>query len=452
MIANESKEGGQFKMNRKKSLELWERAKEIIPGGTQLLSKRPEMFLPDQWPSYYSKAKGVEVWDLDGNKFIDMSMSGIGACILGYADPDVDAAVKEVIDLGTMCTLNCPEDVKLADLLCKLHQWADMVRFARTGGEAVAIAIRIARAYTGKDKIAFCGYHGWHDWYLSANLADNSNLDSHLLSGLEPAGVPRSLRETAIPFTYNQSDELDDIVERYGEQLAAIIMEPVRYHEPKEGFLHHVRDVANQTGVVLIFDEVSSGWRMLVGGAHLLYGVNPDVAVFAKGISNGYPMGAVIGRGYIMQAAQGTFISSTYWTERIGPTAALATIKKLQTQHVPEHLCRIGNRIRKGWEETASRYGLKITIQGIPPLSMFSLDYPEHEQAIHTLFTQAMLDRGFLASKQFYATYAHTDGHVDSYLTAVDGAFKLIAYALENNEVEKLLRGPEACTGFRRLA
>lgn len=432
--------------------KLYIKAKTRIPGGTQLLSKRPEMFLPEQWPSYYSKAKGAEVWDLDGNKFIDMSISGIGACILGYADSDVDMAVKGAINLGTMCTLNCPEEVKLADLLCKLHPWADMVRFARTGGEAVAIAVRIARAYTGKDKVAFCGYHGWHDWYLSANLAYESSLDGHLLPGLEPLGVPRSLKETALPFAYNQTNELDAIISKHGEQLGAIIMEPVRYHEPEEGFLEHVREVANETGAVLIFDEVTSAWRMTIGGIHLLYAVNPDIAVFAKGISNGYPMAAIIGAGDVMQAAQKAFISSTYWTERIGPTAALATIKKLQSCQVPEHLCRIGNLVRKGWKEAADHYGLRIAIQGIPPLSMFSLDYPDHKQAVYTLFTQAMLDRGFLASKQFYATYAHQDNHVDDYLSAVDQTFTLIANALENNEVEKLLRGPEAHEGFRRLA
>jgi len=327
-----------------------------------------------------------------------------------------------------------------------------MVRFARTGGEAVAIAIRIARAYTGKDKVAFCGYHGWHDWYLSANLADDSSLDGHLLPGLEPVGVPRSLKETAIPFTYNQTNELNAIISRYGEQLGAIIIEPVRHREPEDGFLQYVRDVANRTGAVLIFDEVTSAWRMTIGGIHLLYGVNPDMAVFAKGISNGYPMGAIIGVGDIMQAAQKTFISSTYWTGRIGPTAALATIKKLQSCQVPEHLCRIGSRVRKCWKETADRYGLKITIQGIPTLGIFWLDYPEHKQALYTLFTQAMLDRGFLASKQFYATYAHRDSHVDDYLSAVDQTFKLLASALENNKVEKLLRGPKAHEGFRRLA
>lgn len=435
-----------------KSLELYEKAKKLIPGGTQLLSKRPEMFLPEQWPSYYTKCKGVEVWDLDGTKYMDMSISGVSACILGYADPDVNTLVKKAINSGSMCTLNCHEEVELAELLCELHPWADMVRFARCGGEAMAIAIRIARAATGKDKVVFCGYHGWHDWYLSANLADNASLNGHLLPGLEPTGVPRCLKGTTIPFNYNKPDELDKLVNKLGKEIGVIVMEPVRYTEPKESFLCHIRNVANRINAVLIFDEVTSGWRMNVGGIHLLYRVNPDIAVFAKGMSNGYPMGAIIGRRDVMQAAQKTFISSTYWTERIGPTAALATIRKLRAHNVPKHLCRIGNRVRKGWGEIANRHQLKITIQGIPPLSTFSLDYGKHTQTLHTLFTQFMLDRMFLASKTFSITYAHQDSHVDKYLEAVDEVFQLIAQAIESNKTEKLLRGPVAHVGFRRLA
>src|SRR2546425_1770446 len=213
---------------KSKGQQMAERARERIPGGTQLLSKRPEMFLPGQWPSYYSRAKGVEVWDLDGDKYVDMSYCGIGACVLGFADPDVDSAVRAAIESGTMTTLNCPEDVELADLLCELHPWADMVRYARGGGEAMAIAIRIARARTGRDKIAFCGYHGWQDWYLSANLANGDALDGHLLPGLEPAGVPRGLAGTALPFGYNKFEELKGIISTHRNDLAAIVMEPVR--------------------------------------------------------------------------------------------------------------------------------------------------------------------------------------------------------------------------------
>lgn len=431
-------------------VELYKKARRRIPGGTQLLSKRPEMFLPEQWPSYYSAAKGVEVWDLDGKKYIDMAYCGIGACVLGFADPDVDNAVHAAIDSGSMTTLNCPEEVELADLLCELHPWADMVRYARTGGEATAIAVRIARARTGRDKVAFCGYHGWHDWYLSANLAEEDALDGHLLPGLEPAGVPRGLLGTALPFHYNKIDQLEAIVAAHGDELAAIVMEPVRNYDPEPVFLERIREIATEIRAVLIFDEVTSGWRLNTGGVHLVYGVIPDMAVFSKAISNGYPMAAIIGVEDVMQAAQSSFISSTYWTERIGPAAALATIRKHQRCNVSKHLIEVGKRIQSGWRLIADRAGLSIGIIGIPPLSHFSFDY-ENSQAIHTLFTQLMLDRSFLATKAFYATYAHQDCHVEGYLEAVNETFALIARAIERDEVEKLLRGPIAHSGFRRL-
>ncbi len=438
--------------NKNEGALLYKKARTLIPGGTQLLSKRPEMFLPEQWPSYYSRAKGAEVWSIDGRKYIDMSINGVGACVLGFADPDVDSAVLEAIGKGSMSTLNCPEEVHLAELLCQLHPWAQMVRFGRCGGEAMAVAVRIARASTRRDKVAFCGYHGWHDWYISANLADDKSLDGHLLPGLNPAGIPRNLTGTAIPFAYNDSARLNEIVAEQGDQIAAIVMEPVRHQEPAPGFLEHVRKTADRIGAVLIFDEVTSGWRMNAGGIHLLHSVNPDIAVFAKGISNGYPMAAVIGRREVMESAQSTFISSTYWTERIGPVAALATIEKFRQNDVAGHLCHTGNRVRDIWNENAKRYGLNIQVHGIPPLSGFTFDYGHSSQIIHTLFTQLMLDRGFLASKSFYATYSHNSFHLEQYSAAIAESFKTIAEEIEKGCPEKLLRGPVAHTGFKRIA
>jgi glutamate-1-semialdehyde aminotransferase len=433
-------------------INLYEKAKKIIPGGTQLLSKRPEIFLPDQWPAYYSHCKGVEVNDLDDNTFIDMSICGVGACILGYADPEVDKAVKEAIDKGSMSTLNCPEEVELAELLLELHPWADMVRYARGGGEAMSVAVRIARASSGRDKVAFCGYHGWHDWYLASNLSDDSNLDGQLLPGLDPDGIPRSLNATAIPFHYNQPESLDAIISEYGDSIGAIVMEPLRHSKPEEGFLQHVRETADRTGAVLIFDEVTSGFRMNIGGIHLLYGVNPDIAVFAKGISNGYPMAALIGTRSVMESAQKTFISSTYWTERIGPAAALATIRKMTSHNVPMHLNKTGNAVRDIWSKKSPEQGVQIKISGISPLSILSLDYGDQSQALHTLFTQEMLNRGFLASKAFYATYAHESEHIEAYEQAVSEVFKIIADAVRYNNIEQLLKGPAAHNGFKRLA
>lgn len=433
----------------KKGIRLWQKAKNIIPGGTQLLSKRTEQILPDQWPCYFQKAKGNEVWDLDGNKYIDMSFMGIGSCILGYADPDVDKAVKKVIEQGSMSTLNSPEEVELAELLCQIHPWAEMARFARTGGEAMAIAVRISRAYSGKEKLAFCGYHGWSDWYLAANLADNKNLDGHLLPGLEPRGVPRGLKGTAIPFHYNKIEELEKIVEE--NDIGVIVMEPVRFEKAEDNFLEKVREIANKIGAVLIFDEITSGFRFNIGGAHLKYGVNPDMAVFAKGMSNGFPMAAIIGKKDIMQAAQDTFISSTYWTERIGPAAALATIKKMRDKKVPDYLEELGKKLIKGLKELAAKHSLKLSITGLPALIHFSFDYEKESQAIKTLFTQEMLKRGILASTGIYVSYAFKEEHVNKYLDNIDQVFALIKKAIEEDRVYSLLEGPIAHKGFQRL-
>ena len=436
-------------MKPKKGIKLWNEAKKIIPGGSQLLSKRAEMFLPNQWPSYFKKAKGVDVWDLDGNKYMD-TWASIGACILGYADPDVNKAVKKAVVSGSISTLNSPEEVELAKLLCKLHPWAKMVRYARTGGEAMAVAIRIARTHSKKDKIAFCGYHGWQDWYLSANLASDKNLDGHLLPGLEPKGVPRRLKDTVIPFHYNKIKELKRVVSK-NKDIGVIVMEPLRGHKPENNFLQKVRKIANQAGAVLVFDEITIGWRLCCGGAHLKYGVNPDIAVFAKGISNGFPMAAIIGKEKVMQAAQTSFISSTYWTEKIGFVAALSTIKKMINKKVPNHLNKIGNLFIKDLKKIADNNGLKLKIFGLPPLFHFSFDCGKDSQAIRTLFTQEMLKRGILASGGVYVSYSLKEKHAKKYIKAAEEVFSLLKKAIDQNKIYDLLKGPIAHRKFERL-
>jgi glutamate-1-semialdehyde 2,1-aminomutase len=434
-----------------KSLKMQERARQRIPGMTQLLSKRPDMFSSGVWPGYYSKAKGVEIWDLDGNQYIDMSIAGIGANILGYADPDVDSAVHEAIDRGSSSSLNCPEEVELADLLCEIHPWAEKVRFARTGGESMAIAVRIARAYTGRDKVAFCGYHGWHDWYLAANLGAENALGEHCVPGLNPRGVPKGLAATAFPFRYNHIEELESIIKEHKTDLGAVIMEPIRTEQPVPGFLESVRALTDEIKAVLIIDEISAGFRMNSGGAHLLSGIIPDMAVFSKALGNGYPIAAVIGKGEVMEAAQSTFISSTMWTERIGPTAALATIRKHKKVDAGRHLVAIGKQVQEGWTHLAKKKGLNIYVGGIPPLSHFSFEY-DNGNAMKALFIQLMLERGILASNLFYSMYAHMEQHVDQYLLAVDDAFTEISAAIRAREINKRLKGMPASAGFKRLA
>lgn len=439
-----------MKIRIPESLAMQERAKQRIPGMTQLLSKRPDMFSLGVWPGYYSRAQGVEVWDLDGNRYIDMSIGGIGANVLGYADPDVDAAVIEAIGRGVSSSLNCPEEIELADLLCELHPWADMVRYTRTGGEAMAVAVRIARAHTGRDIVAFCGYHGWHDWYLAANLGTENALGGHLLPGLEPLGVPRGLQGTALPFRYNNLEDLQRIVAQNRGKLAAIVMEPIRNEHPSDAFLTGVRTLANEAGAVLVVDEISAGFRMNSGGAHLLLGLQPDIAVFSKALGNGYPIGAIIGKGTIMQAAQRSFISSTCWTERTGPAAAVATLRKHRELQVGKHLIAIGERVQSGWRALFAKHGLPAHVRGIPPLSHFSFDH-SLAQSLKALFVQLMLERGFLASNSFYAMYAHQTSQVDSYLAAADATLAEIAAALERGDVDKRLEGQPSSVGFKRL-
>ena len=431
---------------------LWNRAKKIIPGGSQLLSKRSDMFLPDLWPSYYKKAKGVQVWDLDDNNYIDMSIMGVGSCSLGYADDDVDNGVKNAVENGSMCTLNCYEEVELAEKLLKIEPWADMVRFSRSGGESTTMAIRIARAATNKDKVAFCGYHGWHDWYLSANLSDNNNLSEHLLPGLNPLGVPKNLKKTVFPFNYNQIEELEKIIEENPKDMAAIIMEPVRNYHPDDSFLKKVRKIADSIGAVLIFDEITSGWRLRVGGAHKIYNIDPDIIVFGKAMGNGYPTGAIMGKADIMEVAQDTFISSTFWTERVGSAAALATINKIEEVNNPKHLINIGKYINKGWNDCADSNNLEIEIVGVPPLTTCLFDYDEDTAIqLQTLFTQEMLKRGYLAWNHIFTSYKHTENIVDNYMEHVDEVFSLLAKSVNDGNLNEQLIGPTATKGFKRL-
>ncbi|MCA9555286.1 MAG: aminotransferase class III-fold pyridoxal phosphate-dependent enzyme, partial [Myxococcales bacterium] len=408
---------------------LYQRARQIIPGASQLLGKRAEMYLPDLWPAYYRAAKGAEVWDLDGRRYLDFTMVGIGTSVLGYADEDVEQAVMAAVRAGPMCTLNPPEEVALAELLLELHPWAEMVSYARTGGEVMAKAVRTARAATGRDKVAFSGYHGWHDWYLATNLGAGDALNGHLLPGLEPAGVPSGLAGSALPFAYNRLEELERIAAAHGDQLAAIVMEPVRSEGPAPGFLEAVRALADRLGAVLIFDEITCGFRMNTGGMHQLYGVEPDIVTYAKTMSNGFAMAAMMGKRSVMDAVQRTFISSAYWTERVGPAAALATVTKHRRIDAGRTVAEIGTRVQAAWREAADAAGLPIKVFGIPPLASFSIDHAD-APALTTLFIQDMLDRGYLASDRFYATVCHTPEHVDGYVEAMGGAFQRCGEAL----------------------
>jgi glutamate-1-semialdehyde aminotransferase len=432
-----------------KGQKLYKKAKTLIPGGTMLLSKRPEMFLPEQWPAYFSKAKGCIVWDLDDRPYIDMSIMGIGTNTLGYGHEEVDEVVMQVVKKGNMSTLNCPEEVLLAEKLIEINPWADMVRYARSGGEANAIAIRIARAASGRDKVAICGYHGWHDWYLSVNHNQDDLLSEHLLSGLDTAGVPKNLKNTVFPFHYNNFEELMQIVTN--EDIGVIKMEVLRNFGPENNFLEKVRNLSQKKNIVLIFDECTSGFRETYGGIFKKYNVEPDLTIFGKTISNGYALTAVVGKRDVMEAAQKTFISSTFWTERIGPSAALKTLEVMERIKSWEIITAIGNKMQNGWAKIAADHNLKIKISGIPALSTYAFQ-SEKNLAYKTLITQEMLKKGFLASTNFYAAIVHTDEEFDKYFDALNDVYYSIQKC-ENGELNiyNILEGPVCHTGFQRL-
>ena len=428
--------------------KLWRHALERIPGGSMLLSKSAEMMLPGAWPAYFDRASGCEVWDLDGKRYVDVGLMGVGTNILGYAHPKVDEAVRRVIDKGALSTLNAPEEVALADRLCELHPWADMVRFTRSGGEAGAVAVRIARAATGRDGVAMCGYHGWHDWYLAANLADDQALDGHLLPGLEPAGVPRALKGTSRPFAYNDLEGLRVLLE--AGDIGTIIMEVERSIPPLPGFLDGARRLADAHGAVLIFDECSSGFRQVLGGHHLVHGVEPDIASFGKTLGNGCAIYAVIGRRSVMEAANRTFISSTFWTERIGPAAALAALDAMEAEDAPARVHAIGVGVNARWRDLAEEAGLAANVSGLPALSAFSL-VGRDPATIKTSIAQSLLAEGFLAATALYASIAHEAEVLDAYGDALGTAFATVA-ARSDEELLATLPHGTSRTGFGRLA
>jgi glutamate-1-semialdehyde 2,1-aminomutase len=443
---NQIKRNQGSKMN--KGQKLYSRAKKIIPGGTMLLSKRPEMFLPENWPSYFQKSKGCKVWDLDGKEYTDMSIMGIGTNILGYGNEEVDDAVRSTISKGNMSTLNCPEEVFLAEKLIELHPWSKMVRFARSGGEANSIAIRIARAASGKDKVAICGYHGWHDWYLATNLKNEKGLDNHLLPGLSVKGIPKALSGTVFPFEYNNFESLENIIK--ANDIGTIKMEVSRNFAPKKGFLEAVRRIADENNIILIFDECTSGFRETFGGLHKKYDIIPDMMMLGKALGNGYAITAVIGKEEVMRSCQETFISSTFWTERIGPSAALKTLEVMQKEKSWEKITNIGRKVEKKWIDLGNKYGLKIITSGLPALINFSIDSKDWLK-YKTFITQEMLKKGYLASDAVYACTMHSNAVLEGYFKNIEQVFMNISKSEKDKNIDELLDGPTCHSGFGRL-
>jgi len=431
-----------------KGQELLKKAKKIIPGGNQLLSKRSEMFLPGLWPTYYKKAKGCKVWDLNNKVYYDFAGMGVTSCVLGYSNEYINRALIKGLESGSMCTLNAVEEVELAEELLNIHKWSGMAKFCKSGGEACMVAIRIARAYTNKNNIAFCGYHGWHDWYLATNMNGSKNLDKQLLPGLKAKGVSNSFKNSIKPFLYNDIASFKKLFKNNNNNIGIIIMEPMRGVKPSHNFLRQVKSIAKKNKAILIFDEITSGFKDNYGGLHLKLKVTPDMAIFGKSIGNGYPISAIIGKKDIMQVAQETFISSTMWTDRLGFIAAKVTLKKLKQLNINRLISNYGNKIKKGWIKISKKNKVKISISGQDSIPYLKFDYPNSLEIL-TYFTQEMLKKGFLAGAQVATSFAYNDKIINKYLKEVDNVFSKIQTCLRNGKFP--LKGEIKHSTFKRL-
>ena len=431
-----------------KGQELLKKAKKIIPGGNQLLSKRSEMFLPGLWPTYYKKAKGCKVWDLNNKVYYDFAGMGVTSCVLGYSNEYINRALIKGLESGSMCTLNAVEEVELAEELLNIHKWSGMAKFCKSGGEACMVAIRIARAYTNKNNIAFCGYHGWHDWYLATNMNGSKNLDKQLLPGLKAKGVSNSFKNSIKPFLYNDIASFKKLFKNNNNNIGIIIMEPMRGVKPSHNFLKQVKSIAKKNKAILIFDEITSGFKDNYGGLHLKLKVTPDMAIFGKSIGNGYPISAIIGKKDIMQVAQETFISSTMWTDRLGFIAAKVTLKKLKQLNINRLISNYGNKIKKGWIKISKKNKVKISISGQDSIPYLKFDYPNSLEIL-TYFTQEMLKKGFLAGAQVATSFAYNDKIINKYLKEVDNVFSKIQTCLRNGKFP--LKGEIKHSTFKRL-
>jgi glutamate-1-semialdehyde aminotransferase len=439
-----------FDKRYRQSSQLYQQAKELFPYGTQLFSRRPELGAFGQAPIYFERMKDAHFWDVDGNEFIDTAM-GVGPVILGYGYDSVDNAVKEQIAKGVLGSINNALEIETARKIVDMVPCAEMVKFCKSGGEAGTIAVRMARGYTGKEKVIFCGYHGWHDWYLAANLASDSSLDQHLLPNLTPKGVPKSLSGTALPFEYNNLDQLDLLLKQNSGDVACIIMEATRFKKPNHGFLEGVRRLADEHHCLLIFDEVITGFRISKGGAQEYFGITPDLATFAKAIANGYSLGAVVGKKRIMETQADNFISSTYWSDCTALAAGLATLHEIKNKPVIETINKTGQNLVLQIQKMANRSDLDLGIDGHGFNFTLHFNYGHLSNKIMTLFIQEMIAKGIFTNGVFYLCYTHTSEDIDKIISTTDEVFALLKKGIQENRIEQLLKCKERQTGFGRL-
>jgi len=440
------------KTNKQKFLiskNLWKKAKKIIAGGNHLISKNPDMLCPDIWPTYYENANGVHTIGIDKRRYLDFYLMGVGTSILGYANKNVNKKVIKTIMQGSVSSLNCYEEIRLAEYLLKINKWANKVRFARTGGEANSIAVRLARAScrSDKQKIAVCGYHGWHDWYLAANLKKNNNLDNLLIPNIPNNGVPINLKNTIVKFEFNNIQNLKKVL-KLNKDIGIIKLEVFRNDPPEKKFLHELRQICNDKKIILIFDECTSGFRETFGGIHQKFNINPDIIIFGKALGNGFPITAIVGRDSILNNISKTFISSTFWTERIGPTAALATLNEMEKLKSWKKISEYGLKIKSLWKKLSNYYDLNLKIGGVASIPQFYIP-SKNFLKYKTFITQEFLKHNMLAGNLVFVSILHNNLMIKKYEKILNLIFEKIKDFEDGENIDDYLIGPEIKNLFR---
>lgn len=413
-----------------KSQAFLARAEKVIPLGSQTFSKSRTQYPVGVAPLFITRGQGSRVWDLDGNDYIDF-VSSLASITLGYQDPDVLAAVRQQLDeSGVIFSLPHPLETEVAELICDMVPCAEKVRFGKNGSDATSGAIRVARAFTGRDRVAVCGYHGWQDWYIGSTARHK--------------GVPQATRDLTHTFSYNDLGSLKVLLDSHPEQFAAVILEPMNVTEPQPGFLEGVKQLAHQHGALLVFDETITGFRYANGGAQALFGVTPDLATFGKGLANGYPVSAVAGRADVMREMEDIFFSFTFGGEALSLAAAKATLLKLQREPVAQTLAARGQRILSEGTALLERHSLQdvFSFSGHPSWSFLNIKESRGATAfeIKTLWMQEILERGILSVGTHNVNFAHSDADIDRLLTVYDEVLPFIGDVLNKGSLHQVLR------------
>ena len=422
-----------------RSLEMFEKTKRVIPSCTQTFSKGWTQYPFGVSPIFLERGEGCFVWDVDGNKFIDWPMA-LGPVILGHNYPPVNEAVKKQMDKGIAFSLPHYKEAELAEKLCDIIPCAEMVRFGKNGSDATSGAVRAARAYTGRDMVACCGYHGWQDWYIGTTTRN--------------LGVPQAVQEQTVTFKYNDPASLERLFDLYAGKIACIILEPVGLVPPENNFLERVSEITHKNGSIVIYDECWTGFRWALGGAQEYFGVTPDLACFGKALGNGFPISAVVGRREIMEIFDKIFYSFTFGGDLIGITAGLTVLSELQKNDVIEHLWKLGEMLKVGFNKLTEEHGFnrRIELEGYPPKTFvfFKNEKGEDDLLLKSVIQQEMIRRGFLYAGYHVITYSHSHTEIDKTLNAYDEIFRLLRHDIEPEALRKILKGNEVKPIFRR--